>query len=75
MKNSILKVVSALAIFFLVIMFAGKIFPTVIGTLLCLLLMFGYYKFIFYCLKFCDVDFAGILKSELPQILFVSAVV
>jgi len=63
-----------LLIFFLVIVFVGKTFPTAIGTVLCLFLMFGYYKLIFYSLKFCDIDFVGTLKNELPQILFASFV-
>ena len=62
-----------LLIFFLVIMFAGKIFPAAIGTLLCLVLMYGYYFVILRGVQFCNVDFLGILKREFAQILFAAA--
>ncbi|MBR6014179.1 MAG: hypothetical protein IK062_10455 [Selenomonadaceae bacterium] len=45
-----------------------------LGVLLCIFLMAGYYKIIFHCLKFCGVNFAKILKEEFLKIFFVSAV-
>ena len=45
-----------------------------LGILLCLFLMAGYYKIILCSLKFCNTDFLGVLKDDLQKILFVSAI-
>ena len=51
----------------------GKIFPVFAGTILCLLLLGGYYGILFQCLKFCNVNFLEVLKNDLPRILLTSA--
>lgn len=68
------KILGALLIFFMVVVFWGKTFPNFIGWALSLLLIFGYYRFMVYCLKFCNVNFWGIFKAEFPKILLVSLV-
>lgn len=76
-KTALKKVSKILLLIFLflpVIMFFGKIFPAVIGWILSLLLIFGYYKFIAYCLKFCNVNFGEIFKAEFSKILLVSVI-
>ena len=50
----------------------GKIFPALGGTILCLLLLGGYYGVLLRCLKFCKINFLEILKEDLPRILFVA---
>ena len=51
----------------------GKIFPALGGTILCLLLIGGYYGVLFRCLKFCDVNFRDELINDLPRIFLVAA--
>ena len=50
----------------------GKIFPAFGGTILCLLLLGGYYGVLLRCLKFCKINFLEILRDDLPRILFVA---
>ncbi len=52
----------------------GKIFPVFAGTILCLLLISGYYGVLFRCLKFCDINFLDELIKDFPRILLVAAV-
>ena len=51
----------------------GKIFPALGGTILCLLLIGGYYGVLFRCLKFCNINFLEEFFNDLPRILLVSA--
>lgn len=51
-----------------------KIFPSLAGTIICLLLLGGYYGAIFYSTRFCTVNFREVLLNDLPRILIVAAV-
>lgn len=64
------KVVGGLLLFVAL----SKLLPSVAGTILCLLLLGGYYYVIGCCLKFCDVNFREVLMNDLPRILIVAAI-
>lgn len=67
---ALLKVVGLVVIIVLV----GKIFPTIAGAALCLLLLVGYYGTIVRCVKFCKINFLDELINDLPGIFFASAI-
>lgn len=52
----------------------GKVLPTFAGTVLCLLLLIGYYGAIGRCLKFCKINFLDALKKDWPRI-FLAAII
>ena len=56
------------------IVLIGKVLPTFAGTLLCLLLLIGYYGAIVRCLKFCKINFLDALINDLLRILLVAAI-
>ena len=49
-----------------------KFLPSLAGTIICLLLLGGYYGLIVRSLKFCDINFREILLNDLPRILLVA---
>ena len=49
-----------------------KFLPSLAGTIICLLLLVGYYGLIVRSLKFCDINFREILLNDLPRILLVA---
>lgn len=65
-----LKIVGIIAAIVLIV----KIFPSIAGTIICLLLLSGYYGAIFYSTRFCNVNFREILLKDLPRILIVAAI-
>ena len=58
----------------LLVVLVAKLLPSHAGTILCLLLLGGYYGLIGRALKFCDINFREILMNDLPRILLVAAV-
>ena len=65
-----LKIVGIIAAIVLIV----KIFPALAGTIICLLLLSGYYGAIFYSTRFCNVNFREMFLSDLPRILIVAAI-
>ena len=51
-----------------------NIFPSIAGTIICLLLLGGYYGAIAYATRFCNVNFREMFLSDLPRILIVAAI-
>ena len=56
------------------IVLVGKIFPSLAGMALCLLMLSGYYGAIAYATRFCNVNFREMFLSDLPRILTVAVV-
>lgn len=65
-----LKVVGIIAAIVLI----AKIFPAIVGTIICLLLIGGYYGIIALSARFCNVNFKKILLDDFLRIFIVAAV-
>ena len=58
----------------LIVVIITKLLPSLAGTILCLILIGGYYGLMARCLKFCDIKFREILINDLPRILIAATV-
>lgn len=65
-----LKFVGIIAAF----VFIVKIFPAIAGTIICLMLIGGYYGVIALSARFCNINFKKILLNDFPRIFIVAAV-
>ena len=73
LSNKIVRRVLEVVGLFVLIVLIGKVLPTFAGTVLCLVLLGGYYGVIYRALKCCKVNFLDELINDLPRLLIVAA--